>query len=321
MTRSRAKVAIIGAGMAGAACAQALRSRGIAFDLFEKSRGVGGRIATRRVDDDLAFDHGAQADYAETVPYRDYLAGHVDNGDLAPWPTRPPDEPPSFIGAPRANSHIRADLDGVAVMHGARVIDIAPMRPGWLLTTDSGLSGDYEVVVVAAPAPQAASLLRAHDRAFAALDDVRMAPCWAVMVSPQTPLAATNDADEGAGEIIARIINNSAKPGRPTAPQCWLAHGSAAWSAAHLEAAPEEIPDLLLRHLPAALQPLRDAPARYRQAHRWRYAFTEKPAGSAILASQNGTLIAAGDWCLGDRIEHAFLSGNAAAAAVVEYFS
>ena len=53
-------VAIVAAGMSGLACARTLTDQGYAVTVFEKSRGVGGRMATRRTQHDITFDHGAQ---------------------------------------------------------------------------------------------------------------------------------------------------------------------------------------------------------------------------------------------------------------------
>ena len=52
-------VAIIGAGMSGLAAARVLSDAGYAVTIFEKSRGVGGRAATRRRAG-FIYDHGAQ---------------------------------------------------------------------------------------------------------------------------------------------------------------------------------------------------------------------------------------------------------------------
>ena len=53
-------VVIIGAGMSGLICAQVLQHAGLNVAIFEKSRGVGGRMATRRTDTEILTDHGAQ---------------------------------------------------------------------------------------------------------------------------------------------------------------------------------------------------------------------------------------------------------------------
>ncbi len=57
------RIAVIGAGLSGLACATALQEAGHRVAIFEKSVGVGGRMSTRRVDTVLGgttFDHGAQ---------------------------------------------------------------------------------------------------------------------------------------------------------------------------------------------------------------------------------------------------------------------
>src|SRR3546814_6562189 len=59
------RVAIIGAGISGLACARRLRDAGLEATLFDKSRGIGGRLATRRANPgnpEVAFDHGARSE-------------------------------------------------------------------------------------------------------------------------------------------------------------------------------------------------------------------------------------------------------------------
>ena len=58
-----AKIAIIGAGLSGATAARGLADAGHCVRLFDKGRGPGGRMSTRRIDTALGqvrLDHGAQ---------------------------------------------------------------------------------------------------------------------------------------------------------------------------------------------------------------------------------------------------------------------
>ena len=82
------QVAVVGAGMAGAACARHLADRGLSVSLFDKGRSVGGRLAQRRVGD-AVFDHGAQyigvRDPGFAAVARTWCAGGLAAGrDLAP---------------------------------------------------------------------------------------------------------------------------------------------------------------------------------------------------------------------------------------------
>src|SRR5437868_1068414 len=77
------QLAIIGAGMAGLAAARALRQRqpGLAITIYEKSRGLGGRAATRRRDG-FVFDHGAQYMKAPTPELERLLTADLPAADL-----------------------------------------------------------------------------------------------------------------------------------------------------------------------------------------------------------------------------------------------
>ena len=84
-------VAIVGAGMSGLSCARQLVAAGFRVRLFDKGRGVGGRVSVRRSESGTVFDHGAQyftvqdaamAEQAEQVEH--WTAARV----VAPWKGR-----------------------------------------------------------------------------------------------------------------------------------------------------------------------------------------------------------------------------------------
>ena len=86
-------VAVVGAGIAGAACAASLQQAGLIVTLFDKSRGVGGRLATRRaqwtgadgVEHSVEFDHGAQTIAARQPRFRALLARAEGAGVVTRW--------------------------------------------------------------------------------------------------------------------------------------------------------------------------------------------------------------------------------------------
>ena len=79
------KVAVIGAGISGLMCARTLVDHGFPVTLFEKSRGVGGRMATRRTHDGLRFDHGAQYFTVRDGRFRRYVESWIEDGIVEPW--------------------------------------------------------------------------------------------------------------------------------------------------------------------------------------------------------------------------------------------
>ena len=90
---STLRVAVVGAGIAGVGLARHLADAGHTVQLFDKSRGVGGRLATRRlqwVDDkgvarEASFDHGAPGFTARSADFARFVDAAHRAGWLAPW--------------------------------------------------------------------------------------------------------------------------------------------------------------------------------------------------------------------------------------------
>ena len=78
-------VAIIGAGVSGATCAAALSKAGFKTTVYEKSHGIGGRLATRHTNGASKFDHGAQFFTARTQDFKKKLQQCIDLENLEPW--------------------------------------------------------------------------------------------------------------------------------------------------------------------------------------------------------------------------------------------
>ncbi len=81
------RIAVIGAGISGLACAAALAEAGLAVQVFEKSRGLSGRMSTRRADD-WQCDHGAQYFTARDPAFRAEVQRWIAAGAAAMWEPR-----------------------------------------------------------------------------------------------------------------------------------------------------------------------------------------------------------------------------------------
>lgn len=191
------KIAIIGAGVAGLAAARNLEQAQFEVRLFDKGRSPGGRLATRRVtatdDGDMQkqwlFDHGAQFIRARDPRLRALLEGLVASGTALRWQRRGLQnaDDPAFIGAPSMSAIARAMAEGLHVRSQARVVALAGGAQGWrLLIEESSArawSEPFGTVIVSAPAPQAAELLRAVSPAAASVaDQAIILPCWAGLI-------------------------------------------------------------------------------------------------------------------------------------------
>jgi predicted NAD/FAD-dependent oxidoreductase len=111
-----ASVAVIGAGLAGIACARRLREAGVHACVFEAQRAPGGRLATRRFAV-ASFDHGAQYLTADDPGFRDLLEAAAGAGAAERWQPEWPDRDRRaelWVGTPAMSSlprFLAADLD------------------------------------------------------------------------------------------------------------------------------------------------------------------------------------------------------------------
>ncbi|MCT2559341.1 NAD(P)-binding protein [Tsuneonella sp. YG55] len=301
------RFAVIGAGMAGLACADALVAAGHEVELFDKGRGAGGRMSTRRWQTPLGevtLDHGAQYFTARDAAFRQLVRVWAGTGIAAPWP---PGGDDAWVGIPGMNAVIRQMASSHRVSWAWLVKHLERRDGQWHLAGARGPAGPYDAVVLAIPAEQAVPLLALHDFAMmrAALN-ARSQPCWTGMFVFDRPLGGLPPVIRGQG-ALAWAARNSAKPGRPE-PETWVVQASAQWSGERIEHAPEEVAELLLAALASATaSPVPDPVAA--AAHRWRYALSAGTGDGALWNGDIG-LGACGDWLLGPRVECAWLSGR-----------
>ena len=322
-SKSGKRVAVIGAGVAGIACAHALRGHGFEPVIFEKSRGLGGRLATRRVEGGLTIDHGAQFLTARTPAFQSLMRDAQSAGMIAPWS---PDiragnrmgDDKWLVGVPTMNAFLRPMISGVENHLGCEVSAIVRDGAGWrVMCAGSSADETFGHVVCTAPAPQAHKLL-AQDHPFDdRLLNVPIAPCWALLFEVEGRLNIEGDLWRSDKQDIALLARNASKPGRAGDIEGWVAHACPTWSIRHLEHTAEDAQNLLLLLVEETLG-ISLPPLGYAKVHRWRYALTTAPLGAPYMCSDDRTLFVGGDWCLGARVEYAYQSGSAIAAALIE---
>jgi predicted NAD/FAD-dependent oxidoreductase len=313
-------VAIVGAGMAGAACARALADAGHAVQLFDKGRSVGGRLAQRRVEARV-FDHGAQYLAARDPRFAALVERWRQAGIVASWDGVTSGEGhPVMIGVPAMNAPVKALLAGLPVTTACRVEGLVHSSQGWRLETQDGAQhGPFDALALAVPAPQAAALVAGIEQPQAAsllvrLGGVGMAPCWTALASFPASLGVDAPALRPEGGALAWAARNATKPGRGE-DESWTLHADPGWSEERLEHEPAGIAQALLDAFARELGRNLPEPS-YLAGHRWRYALVTRPLGEPCLWELALRLGLCGDWCRGPRVEAAFLSGTALAEAI-----
>lgn len=320
----KAKVAIVGAGISGIAVARQLNE--IAnVTVFEKSRGLGGRMAARRAGD-FAFDHGAQFFTARSDEFKTLL-GEFSGSVVQEWLPKIVTLEAGhktfkrewfeehYVALPTMNGLIKAMAEGLRVEKQTRVARIEKCGQYWELLDDEGNSlGEFDWVISTAPVPQTIELLPDVFSQRSQLDAVDFSPCYALMLGFEEPLRLNFDAALVRASPLAWIALNGSKPGRPSGTSLLL-HSDNGWAAEHLE----DDQDTVAGEMKRALQEMTGIDAQsasYESLHRWRYARVESALEMPYLLDEENQLAACGDWCLGNRVEDAFLSGQALANAL-----
>jgi predicted NAD/FAD-dependent oxidoreductase len=326
------RIAVVGAGLSGLIAARSLSDHGFGVRVFEKSRGVGGRMATRRTDGQTAFDHGAQYFTVRDRRFRRYVDSWIQDGLVEPWRGRivvlregqivekkgPGDR---FVAKPGMNSiakHLAADLD---IQFETTVNTCRENGQRRTLVSDSEDDlGEFDAVIVAVPAPQAAELVNDVTTLSRPARSARTNGCWAVMLAFDEPTVMTFDAAFVRDSAISWIARNDSKPGRHSAAECWVLHASSEWSEANIDRMPEEIlPQLVDEFWRITSRAPREAA--YCSVHRWRYALPSQPLSQSCLFDAQAMIGLCGDWCVGPRVEAAFLSGMALAGRLMGEFA
>jgi renalase len=370
-------IAIIGAGMAGITAARTLTQAGHRVTVFEKSRSVSGRMATRRSDFG-GFDHGAQYFTVRDARFRQMMqwALSVSPHIARPWSANAvrvldgqghtleaalPGGEPHWVAQPGMNALVNLMaaplLSAGQVKLETEVEQILPLADGrWRILAKDVLDANkparahdgFDSVLLAVPSVQAQALFEVSAKVILArkmlskdehsaqhvsrlmadfaqkISAVTVAPCWTLMlafpnalpVSPQEPVRPLGpqwSAARSTHHRISWLARENSKPGR-AAVERWTAQASADWSREHLEDDSERVKAKLLKAFSEITQ-IRAEPA-HAQVHRWRYAKTEIPLGVSHLWDAQTGIGACGDWCMGHRVEDAFLSGLALALAL-----
>ncbi|MNF30924.1 Dehydrosqualene desaturase [compost metagenome] len=324
-----APIAIIGTGIAGLSAAQALHAAGHEVQLFDKSRGSGGRMASKRSDVG-ALDLGAQYFTARDRRFVDAVQQWQARGWVAEWKpslyhskngqlSASPDEQVRWVGSPRMSAITRAMLGALPVHFSCRITEVFRGRQHWNLQDAEGQShGPFSHVVIAAPAPQASALLAAAPKLAGAASSVIMEPTWAVALAFTKPLDTKVDGCFVQDSPLDWLTRNRSKPGRDGSPDTWVLHASSSWSKHHLDMPKEAVIEQLHGAFAELIDCAMPAPV-FSLAHRWLYARPASAHQWGSLADADLGLYACGDWCLSGRVEGAWLSGQDAARKLLAH--
>jgi len=321
---------IVGAGLAGLTAARRLASTGSRVLLVDKAKSPGGRLATRRIGA-ARLDHGAQFFTVRSADFAAEVETWVEDGVVDVWAHGFSDDDghPRYRAVEGMSSiakYLAGRLQSELLrppVHASRAEANAVMAGAdtWSVTYAAGSRepDDAVAVILTPPVPQCVELLRSGVVATPHLDDLEKIDYHKVVAilvtldrSPGLPEpGAIQQADDPTFTFVA---DNQAK-GVSDAPavtfHCALELSRQLW--------PLDDGNVLAHIHTDMRRYLGGAAVSEVQVKRWRYAgpVEPRPEPCLVVAESPGPLVIAGDGFAGAKVEGAFLSGLAAAEAVL----
>ncbi len=313
-TMSSLPSVVVGAGISGLLLARALRDAGHSVVVLEKSRGVGGRMATKRVGE-TSFDQGAQFFTARTPEFSRLVETWVQAGTATAWPGT---EHRRWIGTPAMTAVPKALAEGLDVRREAKVT-AARRRDdgGWDLAIEGQPTLAAGRLLLTCPVPQALAMLGAGGTVLpadlaAALGRLTYHPCLALLAVLKGPSAVPAEGVAPAGGPLRWLADNVRKGIARGVPAAVTLHAAPEYSAQHYATAEADVTAELL----AAAAPWLGAPVVATALHRWKFGEPAATHPEPCVWRPELGLGFAGDAFGGPKVEGAARSGLALAAAV-----
>lgn len=315
-------VLIIGAGISGLLCASELRQRGFSVRILDKGRGLGGRMATRRMAGGR-LDHGAQFFTVRDRRLQAYADQWLADGVIKEWFRHAPEDSngdghPRYCGIHGMTDvakHLAKDLD---VQTSEQVVELVRDLDLWVARTQSGHAFTAKHLIITTPLPQALALLSTTGidcvgERTAAFQSVRYERGLVTLAILDGPSGLPEPGGMKLHELPLTWIADNQQKGISPEVSAVTIHSDADFAEAHWNS-PNEVRGPLM--LDAAKPYLKAAVVEY-NCHRWGFTLPINPLPDPYFFNPNLQLTLAGDAFGGPRVEGAALSGIEAAGTVV----
>lgn len=306
--------AVIGAGISGLLLARRLQATGATVVVLEKSRGYGGRLATKRVGEAI-FDQGAQFFTVRDPEFAAQAAAWRNAGWVTDWPGQAPGR---LVGRPAMTAVPKALAEGLDIRREHKVTAACRLADGtWELAVENQPSLRAARLLLTSPVPQSLALLAAGGVKLPApvhdpLARLAYHPCLALLVVLAGPSAVPPEGIAFSTGPVRWLADKVSKGIAQKAPAAVTVHAAPGFSTENYGRSEAEVAALLL----PVVAPWLGAPVVSATLHRWKFSEPKTTHPERCVWLPEPGLGFAGDAFGGPRVEGAALSGLALAAAL-----
>lgn len=312
------KIAIIGNGIAGLTISNKLAQQNEII-VFDKSRGFGGRMATRR-SDLYNFDHGSQFFTAKSDKFKAFCQKLENEKVIAKWNCNFAEivnnkinkkwkfnNKPHYVATPQMNNLCKYLGKNLNIILNKHIQSIHFDNKKWsLITSQKEVFNNFDYLILAIPSPQALNLIPEKFKYFDIIKNIKMSACFTLMLGFKKSLNLGFEAALVKQSNISWISVNSSKPARPK-NFTLVINSSNKWADENIEKNLENVKiEMIL-----ALKKIINFNANnidYSNIHLWKYANANLRHENKSLFDPNFNLGICGDWLISGRVENAFLS-------------
>lgn len=329
-------IGIIGAGLSGLTAGRILAKAGHEVTIFEKSKGYGGRMATRYAGKDLAakMDHGLSYFGVKSDAFRKFTAELLDEKLIQPWGDK-------FVGYDgdkmldsvpnHASEALYTSTGGMNKIgkYLGRWVDIQTetkvggltyfgtnrsKKRSWMMNLTSSDTFGADAVIVALPAPQAYGIIASTVdetnilKIVREIDEVSYRPAFSLMVG-----YGSQEIPEWQGIVCKNsslefISNENLK--RDTPETSFVVHASESFTKENRNGDEETVSNKMLNEF-AEIAGGWAASPEWHQLHFWRYSRPKKIINKPYLEleDEDAPLALVGDYLNGDTVDNAYQSG------------
>lgn len=323
MAETKKSCIIVGAGISGLLAANILQKQGVKVTVVDKSRGVGGRMATRRMEGGR-LDHGAQYFTVRDRIFGGWVEAWENAGYIKEWFRRLEDESSEtgharYCGRTGMTDVPKALARELDVRTQSRVAKIQFKNSHWYVTLENGDKLDGNFLILTAPAPQSLELVKDSNIVLRrskldALEAIQYEKTISVMAVLKGPSGLPGKGCFKIKEPPLTWIADNQMKGISEVPGV-TAHSTHDYASAHWD----DEKEVILEPLVEAIKPHLQSEIAEVTFHKWRYALPISPFEQPFFFSRRHSLMLAGDAFGGPRVEGAALSGIEAAAHLIDF--